>query len=157
MQISKLRNILRWVVVAFFVVRSFQSVRAIRFSLDGLGAAYMVGSLLGAFMCVTFAYMMYANPRRYGLGIGAIILVITVFEILPWRFGDPRIWQNNPSFVAASIRIKFSQVIALLIAATCIALHWIFPGKHNQLPDPTSPSVTPPAGAGVAPSVTADH
>jgi hypothetical protein len=32
--------------------------------------------------------------------------------------------------------------------------------KHNmpnQLPDPTSPSVTPPAGAGGAPSVAADH
>jgi len=27
----------------------------------------------------------------------------------------------------------------------------------NQLPDPTSPSVTPPAGAGGAPSVVADH
>ena len=27
----------------------------------------------------------------------------------------------------------------------------------NQLPDPTSPSVTPPARAGVAPSVAADH
>ena len=27
----------------------------------------------------------------------------------------------------------------------------------NQLPDPTSPSVTPPAGAGCAPSVAADH
>jgi hypothetical protein len=27
----------------------------------------------------------------------------------------------------------------------------------NQLPDPTSPSVTPPAKAGGAPSVTADH
>jgi hypothetical protein len=29
--------------------------------------------------------------------------------------------------------------------------------RPNQLPDPTSPSVTPPAGAGGAPSVTADH
>jgi hypothetical protein len=29
--------------------------------------------------------------------------------------------------------------------------------KPNQLPDPTSPSVTPPAGAGRAPSVAADH
>jgi len=27
----------------------------------------------------------------------------------------------------------------------------------DQLPNPTSPSVTPPAGAGAAPSVTADH
>jgi len=27
----------------------------------------------------------------------------------------------------------------------------------NQLPDPTSPSVTPPAGAGAVPSVAADH
>jgi hypothetical protein len=27
----------------------------------------------------------------------------------------------------------------------------------NQLPDPTSPSVTPPAGAGDAPFVAADH
>jgi hypothetical protein len=30
-------------------------------------------------------------------------------------------------------------------------------GKPNQLSDPTSPPVTPPAGAGVAPSVAADH
>jgi FtsH-binding integral membrane protein len=29
--------------------------------------------------------------------------------------------------------------------------------KPNQLPDPTSPSVTPPAGAGGAPSGAADH
>ncbi len=29
--------------------------------------------------------------------------------------------------------------------------------KHNQLSDPTSPAVTPPAGAGGAPSVAADH
>ena len=29
--------------------------------------------------------------------------------------------------------------------------------RPNQLPDPTSPSVTRPAGAGHAPSVTADH
>src|ERR1017187_5723640 len=29
--------------------------------------------------------------------------------------------------------------------------------QSNQLPDPTSPSVMPPAGAGVAPSVAADH
>ena|ERR1700677_156452 len=33
----------------------------------------------------------------------------------------------------------------------------IIPRMPNQLPDPTSPSVTPPAGAGGAPSVTADH
>jgi TonB family protein len=30
-------------------------------------------------------------------------------------------------------------------------------GEPNHVPDPTSPSVTPPAGAGGAPSVTADH
>jgi hypothetical protein len=29
--------------------------------------------------------------------------------------------------------------------------------QPNQLPDPTSPSVTPPAGAGGTPSVAADH
>ena len=29
--------------------------------------------------------------------------------------------------------------------------------QPNPLPDPTSPTVTPPAGAGVAPSVAADH
>jgi hypothetical protein len=33
----------------------------------------------------------------------------------------------------------------------------IYAKVANQLPDPTSPSVTPPAGAGGAPSVAADH
>jgi hypothetical protein len=40
------------------------------------------------------------------------------------------------------------------------SLRGLFEGQFkvpNQLPDPTSPSVTPPAGAGGAPSVAADH
>ena len=35
--------------------------------------------------------------------------------------------------------------------------HVLYRKMPNQLPDPTSPSVTPPAGAGGAPSVAADH
>jgi len=34
---------------------------------------------------------------------------------------------------------------------------WVWRHQPNQLPDPRSPSVTPPAGAGVAPSVAVDH
>ncbi len=35
--------------------------------------------------------------------------------------------------------------------------HQVSNHQPNQLPDPTSPSVTPPAGAGGGPSVGADH
>jgi hypothetical protein len=52
------------------------------------------------------------------------------------------------------------------IESTLMPLRTAFEDQHtlvfqvkmpNQLPDPTSPSVTPPAGAGGAPSVAADH
>jgi hypothetical protein len=36
-------------------------------------------------------------------------------------------------------------------------MHFQVLAMPNQLPDPTSPSVTAPAGAGASPSVTADH
>jgi hypothetical protein len=55
------------------------------------------------------------------------------------------------------IGLSILGVLGLLITT----LKWLF-GPHipevpNQLPDPTSPSVTPPAGAGNVPSVAADH
>jgi len=48
----------------------------------------------------------------------------------------------------------------LAVVLTVFALPSAFGSRRygsNQLPDPTSPSVTPPAGAGGAPSVAADH
>jgi hypothetical protein len=68
------------------------------------------------------------------------------------RYG---MWTSSTSILAAvscafSLLIydKFGDRIAMLTSMDDVP---------NQLPDPTSPSVTPPAGAGVAPSVAADH
>jgi len=50
----------------------------------------------------------------------------------------------------------------VLIGIAVVVLFFWAPKKSqptapNQLPDPTSKSVTPPAGAGAAPSSSADH
>jgi len=63
--------------------------------------------------------------------------------------GTARTWCNSIEYVGEftinenwnAIRLKLTPIKKL----------------PNQLPDPTSPSVTPPAGAGGAPSVAADH
>jgi hypothetical protein len=44
-----------------------------------------------------------------------------------------------------------------LVAAGILLYATVARRRANQLPDPTSPSATPPAGAGGAPSVAADH
>jgi hypothetical protein len=59
---------------------------------------------------------------------------------------------NHVSFV-----MMVSGVIIGVFAAAIGKGNSPTPGGSNQLPDPTSPSVTPPAKTGGAPSVGADH
>jgi hypothetical protein len=58
-------------------------------------------------------------------------------------------------WAAAAYGIKLTTVALLFLPSSTE----FFCGEKtpNQLPDPTSPSVTPAAGAGGAPSVAADH
>ena len=71
--------------------------------------------------------------------------------------------QRSPVFLPAycgSFRVQrdgllVSEAVPAIPAATPTRI--VLKRAPNQLPDPTSPSGTPPAGAGVAPSVAADH
>ena len=66
---------------------------------------------------------------------------------------------------AAALKWWIWALFGLFFGVLGVALFYLvqlYTRKHaaetpNQLPDPTSPSVTPPAGAGGAPSVAADH
>ena len=78
------------------------------------------------------------------------------------------IWGCNPPRVVLTLRngctfganLAFSPDLSVCtpkeIAAE-INKRAAFSDRANQLPDPSSPFVTPPAGAGGAPSVAADH
>ena len=75
--------------------------------------------------------------------------------------------EHNWAYVAFDvISIAILTALVILIAAIISAFFWTLiqtpdsadvRNRSNQLPDPTSPSVTPPAGAGGPPSVAADH
>jgi hypothetical protein len=95
----------------------------------------------------------FANDRNrdgflstgYGFAIvdgGKVTFVDTSKEEIEWIFGKPAL---EPKIYYSGINSK--EVLGRSILKTL----------PNQLPDPTSPSVTPPAGAGGAPSVAADH
>ena len=90
-------------------------------------------------------------------GIGWCALLFAVAAVVPSLIDGIR---NHRWVSSASIFCAVSFVVNLLIYVRFttrlkqLALLEIAP---NQLPDPTSPSVTPPAGAGGAPSVAADH
>jgi len=85
--------------------------------------------------------------------VGALSLFFVVMLIL-FSMAD-----FAPSFNGS--RLMF----ATASAAVVLGLFWAYlrgskthrMAVANQLPDPTSPSVTPPAGAGRAPSVATDH
>ena len=114
------------------------------------------------------------EPRR---GIGRLLLDAILARAV--EVGVKRIWlvtsNDNVGAVAFYSRCGFRLVHVWLEAITSArSLKPLIPlmdkngvpirdelefekRMPNQLPDPTSPSVTPPAGAGGAPSVVADH
>jgi hypothetical protein len=68
--------------------------------------------------------------------------------------------RNGRWISAASVFCAFLFIVYLLIYRWyTMRLEKLasLEAKPSQLPDPTSPSVTPPAKAGGAPSVAADH
>jgi len=58
--------------------------------------------------------------------------------------------------ISVNLAIEYGQTIDPEFSKL-LEDHGVKLKKPNQLPDPTSPSVTPPAGVGGAPSVTAGH
>ena len=59
-------------------------------------------------------------------------------------------WDTAVTFIESKVSLGFVFEVVLGDAV-------VIDKMPNHLPDPTSPSVTPPAGAGGAPSVAADH
>ena len=91
-----------------------------------------------------FAWAVVSDFRRqkraffvFGL---ALIGILVAYAVASWR--------DRP------ISAYATGLVAVLASTT---LRYLSRRLPNQLPDPTSPSVTPPAGAGGAPSVAADH
>ena len=142
---------------------SAQPARAMFLSLAVLSASVFVG-VCGTLIVLTFrvrcpscGWALLRNPK----GIGAAGLVVhpacppgtlhyfgmhflPAYRISPWAVQMPRVRTENR--------------IMCLQCGTDFALRTAKPDTwSNQLPDPTSPSVTTPAGAGGAPSVAADH
>jgi hypothetical protein len=79
---------------------------------------------------------------------------------LKWPIDDPyleKIRQHCRQIVADWPRTKVTEYMGKEGLAELEVVYREFCRMPNQLPDPTSPSVTPPADAGGAPSVAADH
>jgi FtsH-binding integral membrane protein len=82
-------------------------------------------------------------------------LIVIWICMFPFTMSFP-FWLPTVSGVSLGRLGDFMTAFASFLILSVIC--WIQLKKRpNQLPDPTSPSVTPPAGAGDAPSVAADH
>jgi ABC-type xylose transport system permease subunit len=94
--------------------------------------------------------------RSFGASLALMLIVDCVTNGLPSNHSIG--WYAEAAMYSA---IPFSLFVFVPCLAGAMTVRLLF-GKRsknapNQLPDPTSPSVTPPARAGDAPSVAADH
>ncbi len=99
--------------------------------------------------------MLFVLPAHQRAGVGRALL-----DILRRENPDSEFTVNSsPNAVSAYQRFGFEatgpETATSGIRFVPMRLRAL--SKPNQLPDPTSPSVTRPAGAGHAPSVAADH
>ena len=107
--------------------------------------------LIGAGL-LQFAYLLRFKPGA-SLSTGVIYLASTAFVaigavcIVIWFFGGRKL--DTFRGISASVGMIGIGFMGFRFALART--------KQNQLPDPTSPSVTPSARAGGAPSVAADH
>jgi hypothetical protein len=78
--------------------------------------------------------------------------VVVTLQVLSWL-----VLNIIPGIRAPTFDLKIGYFVWLLSYLLLAGVHIGIKVVPNQLPDPTSPSVTPRAGAGGAPSVAADH
>jgi hypothetical protein len=109
----------------------------------------------GYLILAMFAYALLPMPWRHATWLFLALFVLSAFTAI--RRMRKSQWisileKNGRSAVGVNVtgwsdneRKEFQTFYAIWIAAP------------KQLPDPTSPSVTPPSGVGGAPSVVADH
>jgi hypothetical protein len=115
-----------------------------------------LGRLPGVYLVLAmFSYLLLPSPWRYSTIAFLILFSVSLFSVLKtFKRRDWLIIKTTGGRSAVSVQVtgwpeekreNFRKV------------YDDFMKGPNQLPDPTSPSVTPPAGAGAAPSVAADH
>jgi len=133
--------------VLYRVLDTPMFVRYIRWTPSGLEvfASWLV------YACVALALARGINVLRWCL---AGVLALGLFNALV-----PRFWIIMPRFPQFHDNAMWWAHFAVLVLcflppSNRFFRHQVMP---NQLPDPTSPSVTPAAGAAGAPSVAADH
>jgi hypothetical protein len=67
-------------------------------------------------------------------------------------------WEPDNAYLIIRVAGAVISIPAMIFALRgALAANFQFQKEPNQLPDPTSPPVTPPADAGGPPSVAADH
>ena len=87
------------------------------------------------------------RATRSGVAQGEIARLLSDSEVKTLKANQDM--EKTKIFIGSSMALVGLTVLIILFAWQTKA--------PNQLPDPTSPPVTPPAGAGAAPSVAADH
>ena len=118
----------------------------------------VVGIAGGVFGCLAGFMMSSAQNRAKGLTLLVTICwVLLICSVAILLFALTALALNQPQAVWRALffpGIAGTAAFALALPAIVATRRKPVP---NQLPDPTSPSVTPPARAGDAPSVAADH
>jgi len=111
--------------------------------------AVLLNGLAFAFVAVRFGTLIIKSPRTIKAALHISFWADCVVGV---SFGSlPRGMSDRLGWVIATIIYMY-----LLHSVTRISDEQQG-NLPNQLPDPRSPSVTPPVGAGGAPSVAADH
>jgi hypothetical protein len=100
-----------------------------------LCATWCATIALYVFLVITF----FGAPGRYSIGFGTLVIK----NLNPWQ-----------GVAFALLSLPTAHFLLSALHSSKARAEFKVP---NQLPDPTSPSVTPPAGAGDAPSVAAGH
>jgi GNAT superfamily N-acetyltransferase len=99
--------------------------------------------------------MLFVLPAHQRAGVGRALL-----DVLRRENPNSELTVNSsPNAVPAYQKYGFEATGPEIVTSGIlfVPMRLPAPNKPNQLPDPTSLSVTPPAGAGSAPSVAADH
>jgi hypothetical protein len=115
-----------------------------------------VGRQPGVYLVLAmFSYVLLPSPWRYSTIIFLVFFAVSLFKVVKsFRRRDWLIIKTTAGRSAVSVQVTDWPEEK---RKSFRRAYDDFMKGPNQLPDPTSPSVTPPADAGGAPAVAADH
>jgi len=100
---------------------------------SGTPAQQVLQIAIGTAIWTFLIWKIWTRPRRWGLGIGILLLVMLAFQTHLWRLAVTNPRQKELRFDPSILSFVIYEIPLVLAAICCILLRWRYPDETKPI------------------------